>query len=75
MRACIAQLWGLHVFSTVNPGLCRYGTLHSRGTGKGVTIYTLDSGLRISHQEFQAWDGSGRRGNYGYAQLPSTSSS
>ena len=45
--------------------LYRYGTPHSTGTGKGVTIYTLDSGLRITHQEFQAWDGSGRRGNYG----------
>jgi hypothetical protein len=26
--------------------------------GKGVTIYVLDSGIRVSHQEFQSWDGS-----------------
>ena len=44
---------------------CRYGTQHTVGTGKGVTIYTLDSGLRISHQEFQAWDKSGSRASNG----------
>ena len=32
-----------------------------------MTIYTLDSGLRLTHQEFQAWDNSGSRGSYGYA--------
>ncbi|CAK0785055.1 hypothetical protein CVIRNUC_008260 [Coccomyxa viridis] len=44
----------------------RYGTPHTLGTGKGVTIYTLDSGLRLTHQEFQAWDNSGSRGSYGW---------
>jgi subtilisin family serine protease len=24
-------------------------------SGKGVTIYILDSGIRAAHQEFQAW--------------------
>lgn len=27
-------------------------------SGKGVTIYVLDSGIRASHQEFQPWDSS-----------------
>ena len=57
-------LWRLRLSGAAH---CRYGTPHSSGTGKGVTIYTLDSGLRVTHQEFRAWDGSGRRGNYGCA--------
>ncbi|EIE19827.1 subtilisin-like protein, partial [Coccomyxa subellipsoidea C-169] len=35
------------------------------GTGKGVTIYTIDSGVRQSHQEFQAWNGGHGRASYG----------
>lgn len=37
------------------------------GTGKGVTIYTIDSGIRQSHQEFQAWSGGHGRASYGCA--------
>eukprot|EP00775_Hariotina_reticulata_P008443 gene8443-8627_t len=32
-----------------------YGSPSSPGTGKGVTIYILDSGIKAAHQEFQAW--------------------
>jgi subtilisin family serine protease len=30
-----------------------YGTADTAGTGKGVTIYIVDSGVLITHQEFQ----------------------
>ncbi len=45
----------------------------SAGTGKGVTIYVVDSGIKPNHQEFKAADGSGRSrasyGEAGWAQL------
>ncbi len=33
--------------------------------GKGVTIYTVDSGIKPLHQEFKSWDGEGSRASYG----------
>lgn len=33
--------------------------------GKGVTIYTVDSGIRTSHQEFQPWGGGTSRARAG----------
>jgi len=36
------------------------------GTGRGVTIYTVDSGLRKTHQEFKGWDGKGNRAAHGW---------
>eukprot|EP00879_Flechtneria_rotunda_P001995 GHRR01002171.1.p1 GENE.GHRR01002171.1~~GHRR01002171.1.p1 ORF type:complete len:748 (+),score=234.78 GHRR01002171.1:134-2377(+) len=36
-------------------GTFAYGTDSTAGTGKGVTIYTIDSGILASHQEFQPW--------------------
>eukprot|EP00890_Picochlorum_soloecismus_P006601 jgi/Picsp_1/766/NSC_04255-R1_alkaline serine protease len=35
-------------------------------TGKGVTIYVIDSGVRSSHQEFAKADGTGSRVKSGY---------
>lgn len=46
--------------------ICRYGTNSSSGTGEGVTIYIVDSGIKKDHQEFQSTDGSGSRASYGY---------
>jgi subtilisin family serine protease len=44
-----------------------YGTTETPGTGTGVTIYTIDSGIIKSHQEFQkAGDPSSSRASYGY---------
>ncbi|UPR00512.1 dihydroxy-acid dehydratase [Chloropicon primus] len=39
---------------------------HSGSAGKGVTIYTVDSGLRKTHQEFQEWDSGKSRAAHGY---------
>ncbi|EFN59363.1 hypothetical protein CHLNCDRAFT_137826 [Chlorella variabilis] len=38
----------------------------SAGTGRGTTIYVVDSGIRLSHQEFLTQDGSRSRASYGY---------
>ncbi|KAK9838768.1 hypothetical protein WJX74_002956 [Apatococcus lobatus] len=46
-------------------GTYRLGTSNSTGTGRGVTIYTLDSGVRPSHQEFMLWDSSNTRASFG----------
>lgn len=45
----------------------RFGTLKSWGTGRGVTIYVVDSGIRKSHQEFSSWVGGTSRAKDGYA--------
>ena len=37
----------------------------SAGTGRGTTIYVVDSGIRLSHQEFLTQDGSRSRASYG----------
>eukprot|EP00891_Asterochloris_glomerata_P006426 jgi/Astpho2/6426/e_gw1.00093.2.1_t len=48
-------------------GEYRYGTLTTEGAGRGVTIYVVDSGVRISHNEFQPWTGGGpSRASYGF---------
>jgi subtilisin family serine protease len=48
-------------------GTYSYGTAESSGTGTGVTIYTIDSGIIKTHQEFQkAGDPSSSRASYGY---------
>lgn len=44
----------------------RYGTSASSESGVGVTIYVLDSGVRISHQEFRYWERDESRASYGY---------
>lgn len=43
-----------------------YGTSKTVGTGNGVTIYVVDSGIRPSHREFKDWSGDGSRARYGY---------
>jgi len=44
-----------------------YGTSETPGTGTGVTVYTIDSGIFKSHQEFQkAGNPSESRASYGY---------
>lgn len=35
------------------------------GTGKGTTIYVVDSGIRPTHQEFRTEDGTRTRALYG----------
>lgn len=47
------------------PLVCRYGSPTSSGTGSGVTIYVIDSGIKATHQEFRKADGSGSRASYG----------
>lgn len=45
----------------------RYGSPDSPGTGAGVTIYTIDSGIVKTHQEFQkAGEPGTSRASYGY---------
>eukprot|EP00210_Caulerpa_lentillifera_P001014 g977.t1 len=43
-----------------------YGTNTTVGTGVGVNIYLLDSGIFPSHREFQEWSGNQSRASYGY---------
>eukprot|EP00210_Caulerpa_lentillifera_P007903 g7544.t1 len=43
-----------------------YGTNTTVGTGAGVNIYLLDSGIHPTHREFQKWTGSESRASYGY---------
>ncbi len=47
----------IHVF--------RYGSLSSSGTGKGVTVYVVDSGVRLTHQEFVSDLTGQRRASFG----------
>lgn len=44
----------------------RYGGLNVAGTGRGVPVFILDSGIRPSHQEFSGWGGEERRAMYGW---------
>ena len=47
--------------------LCaRFGNSSSVGSGRGVTVYTMDSGVRETHQEFQPWQGSTQRVSLGW---------
>ena len=39
---------------------------YSRSTGKDVTIYTVDSGLLTTHQEFNDWRNKGSRASHGW---------
>ncbi|BDA45556.1 probable aqualysin-1 at C-terminar half [Coccomyxa sp. Obi] len=43
----------------------RYGSLDSSGTGKGVTVYVVDSGVRLTHQEFVSDLTGQRRATFG----------
>ena len=42
------------------------GNKKDDGTGKGVTIYTVDSGLMKDHHEFELWEGGGSRASHGW---------
>ena len=42
-----------------------FGSADAAGTGRGVTIYTLDSGVRIAHEEFKDWSDQTPRVSYG----------
>ena len=43
----------------------RYGSSDMVGTGRGVSVYILDSGIRPSHQEFSEWGTGEPRAKYG----------
>ncbi|KAK9868494.1 hypothetical protein WJX84_000258 [Apatococcus fuscideae] len=60
--------WGLDRIDQRNlplDGIHKFGTSNSTGTGRGVTIYTLDSGVRKTHQEFMLWNSGDTRASYG----------
>ncbi|DBA91935.1 TPA: hypothetical protein ACH3X2_003834 [Trebouxia sp. C0005] len=42
-----------------------FGNSSTVGSGQGVTIYTMDSGIRQTHQEFQPWQGNAQRVSFG----------
>ncbi len=48
-----------------NVGVHRFGSAQASGMGQGVRVYTLDSGVRASHQEFLPWGGGPSRASYG----------
>jgi subtilisin family serine protease len=43
-----------------------YGSNTTIGTGSGVNVYILDSGIHPTHREFLRWNGNGTRASYGY---------
>ena len=43
----------------------RYGAHNVVGTGQGVSVFILDSGIRPSHQEFAQWGTGETRAKYG----------
>ena len=46
---------------------CRYGSKTSGGTGKGITVYVVDSGIRTTHQEFISATTGQKRATFGCA--------
>ena len=44
---------------------CSFGSSGSSGTGAGDTMYVVDSGIKLSHQEFKSADGGASRASYG----------
>ena len=59
----------MHVACDKRHGLGRFGSASAPGTGQGVTVYTIDSGVRATHQEFMPWAGSASRASYGCAPI------
>ncbi|CAD7701558.1 unnamed protein product [Ostreobium quekettii] len=47
-------------------GEYRYGYDKIVGTGHGVSVFILDSGVRASHDEFQPWGSGESRAQYGW---------
>ena len=45
----------------------RYGSKTSDGTGRGITVYVVDSGIRTSHQEFISAATGQKRATFGCA--------
>ena len=45
----------------------KFGSADRAGTGRNVTIYALDSGIRLSHKEFLDWPNTTPRVSYGCA--------
>ena len=45
--------------------ICSYGTPQVNGTGEGTTIYVVDSGIKLDHQEFKNDLGTRVRASYG----------
>jgi hypothetical protein len=50
--------------------MCRYGDARSNGTGEGTTIYVVDSGIKLDHQEFKNDLGTKTRASYGALHIP-----
>ncbi|GAX79338.1 hypothetical protein CEUSTIGMA_g6779.t1 [Chlamydomonas eustigma] len=65
-----AALWNLDRIDQIKLPLdhqYHYGSPYTSGSGKGVTVYSLDSGVRATHQEFLSWSSpSVSRVTYGY---------
>ncbi|KDD73070.1 subtilase, partial [Helicosporidium sp. ATCC 50920] len=63
------ELWSLdRVDQRALPldGYFKYGGSSAAATGEGVTIYVVDSGINVNHQEFQPYGGGPSRASYGY---------
>ncbi|KAK9820560.1 hypothetical protein WJX72_011655 [[Myrmecia] bisecta] len=61
-------LWGLDRVDQRDlplDGNYKFGTPTTEGTGKGVTIYSVDSGIRTSHQEFKSLTDGRSRASFG----------
>ncbi|KAK9822465.1 hypothetical protein WJX81_005408 [Elliptochloris bilobata] len=68
VQAVVPALWNLDRLDQADlplDGLYRFGTSQAPGTGQGVTVYAVDSGVRASHQEFAPWDGGPSRASHG----------
>lgn len=62
VQSLVPALWGLdRIDARPLPldGRFQYGSSSQPGTGRGVTIFILDSGILASHQEFARWGGAG----------------
>ena len=54
--------------------VCRYGSKTSDGTGRGTTVYVVDSGIRTTHQEFISAATGQKRATFGCASRQFASS-
>lgn len=65
----IGKLWNLDRMDQRDlplDSLYKYGTGSSAGTGVGTTVYVVDSGIMLEHQEFKDATGTRNRASYGF---------